>query len=91
MREPFRVGAGVVGDDLAGTEEFPFVDQETFEANRTAGVDFVGADADFGAEVVAEAVTEARAAIPEHIGGIDQCHETLRFGLVGGDDRVRMA
>ena len=61
------IGTGVVGDDLAGAEKFPFVDKQTFETDGTAGVDFVGADADFGAEAIAEAIAEARAAIPEDV------------------------
>lgn len=73
MRELFFcVWAGVVGDGLAGAEHFPFIDYETFEADWASGVDFVCADADLGAEAVAEAVAEARAAIPENIRRIDQ-------------------
>ena len=61
------VRAGVVGYDLAGAGELPFVDQQAFEAYGAAGVDLVGADADLGAEVVAVAVAEASAAVPENV------------------------
>jgi hypothetical protein len=43
------VGAGVVRHDLAFAEELPFVDDQAVEADGASGVDFVGADADFGA------------------------------------------
>jgi len=43
-----RVWGGVVGDDLAGSEHFPFVDYQAFEAYGTSGVDFVCAYADLG-------------------------------------------
>ena len=88
MCELLGVGAGVVGYDLACARESPFVDQEAFEADRASSVDFVGADADFGAEVVAEAIAEARAAIPKDVARIDQGHEPLSFALIGGDDAV---
>ena len=67
MCEFFGVGAGVVGDDLAGAEELVFIDEKALEADGAAGVDFVGADADFSAEVVAEAVAKGRAAVPKDI------------------------
>ena len=40
----FCVFSGVVGDDLAGAEEFIFVDDESFETDGAAGVDFIGVD-----------------------------------------------
>jgi hypothetical protein len=49
VRELPGVGAGVIGDDLAFAEELPLVDDQAVEADGAAGVDFVGADADFGA------------------------------------------
>ena len=88
MRELLRVWAGIVGNDLAGTEEFPFVDDQAFEAYGASGVDFVCADSDLCAEVVAEAIAETRAAIDKHISRIDQGHEPLGFCLVGADDSV---
>jgi len=48
MSELPRVGASVVGDDLAFAVELPFVDEEAVEAYGASGVDLVGADADFG-------------------------------------------
>ena len=65
MCEFLGVGTGVVSYDMACAGESPFVDQQAIEADGASGVDFVGADADLGAEVVAVAVAEASAAIPE--------------------------
>ena len=48
MREFFFTFC-VVGDNLAGAEEFPFVNQEAFEADGAAGVNLRCAYADFRA------------------------------------------
>lgn len=48
MRE-FFFTIGVVGDDLAGAEEFPFVNQKAFETDGAAGVNLRRADANFRA------------------------------------------
>ena len=84
----FCVWAGIVGYCLAGSEHFPFVYQQAFEAYGAAGVDFVCADSDFGAEVVAETVAESSAAVNKDVSRIDEGHEPLGFALVGGDDGV---
>ena len=52
---------------MAGAAELVFVDYEALESYRAAGVNFVGADAELGAEAVAEAVAESRAAVPEYV------------------------
>lgn len=49
----------VVAYDLAVAEELVLVGDEAFEADRASGVDLGGGDADFCAEAVAEAVSEA--------------------------------
>ena len=54
-----RVGAGVVAHDVARAREAVFVGDDAVEADRAARVEFAGADADLGAETVAEAVGEA--------------------------------
>ena len=90
MGEFFCVWAGVVGDDLAGAEEFVFVDDQSFESYGAAGVDFARADTDFCAEAVAEAVAEARAAIPEYVCGIDQRHEPFGLVFFRCDNRIGM-
>lgn len=88
MREFFGVGAGVVGYGLACACESPFVDQQALETDRASSVDFIGADADLGAEVVAVAVAEARATIPENVARIDQGHEPLGRAIIGSDNAV---
>jgi len=60
MGELPGIRAGVVGYDLAFAEELPLIDYQAVEADGAAGVDFVGADADFGAQAVLVAVAEAR-------------------------------
>ena len=45
----FFFAFGVVGDDLAGAEKFPFVNHKSFEADGAAGVNFRRAYADFRA------------------------------------------
>ncbi len=74
----------MVGYDLAFAEELPFVDYQAVEADGIAGVDFVGADADFGAQGVTVAVAETRTGVREDVGGIDEVHETFGFLAVGG-------
>ena len=91
VREFFRVGTGIVGDDLAGAEELPFIDEQALEAYGSAGVDFVGADADFGAEVVTEAVIKTCAAIPEDTPRIDKGHKPFSLFLIRRNDRVSMS
>ncbi len=81
MGELAGVRAGVIGDDLAFSEELPFADHQAVEA---AGVDFVGADGDFGAQAVTIAVAETRAGVPENVSGIDEVHEALGLLAVGG-------
>jgi len=38
----FPSNFGIVGDDLAAAEEFPFVDDEAFESDGAAGFDNIG-------------------------------------------------
>ena len=42
--------AAVFAGGLAFADEFPFVADESFESDGAAGVNFVGADTDLGAE-----------------------------------------
>jgi len=58
------VQADVIGNDLAFAIQFPLVDQEAVEAYGASGVDFAGADTDFGAQ----AVTVAVASSPQQSG-----------------------
>ena len=54
-------------------------------------MDLVSADAHFRTQAIAEAVTEAGAAVPEYIACIHQIHKCLRRALIACDDTVGMA
>jgi len=68
VRKFFCVRAGIVGDDLAGADQLPFVNHEAFQADRTASVNLVRANAQFGAKAIAIAIAKTGAAIPKDIG-----------------------
>ncbi len=91
MREFFCLAAGIVRYDLAGAEEFPFINDKPFQTYRPAGVYLVGAYAHFSAEPVTEAVGEAGAAVPEHVCGIDQVHKPFGLFLISGNNAVGMS
>jgi hypothetical protein len=74
--------------DLAGADADPFIGGEFFEAHGTAGADFVGADADFGAHAELATVGEAGGGIPIDGGGIDFGEELAGGDSVAGDDAV---
>ena len=40
----FCIFSGVVCDELAASVQFVFIDNESFETDGAAGVDFIGAD-----------------------------------------------
>ena len=65
-----------------------FVGAEFGEAHRAAGVEAVGADANFGTESEFEAVVEAGGRVPKNRGAVDFGEEAAGGGFVGGDDRV---
>ena len=48
VREFSRVQTYVVGYDLAFAVELPLINQEAVESYGATGVDFAGADTDFG-------------------------------------------
>mmetsp|Transcript_10432 Transcript_10432/g.22221 ORF Transcript_10432/g.22221 Transcript_10432/m.22221 type:complete len:237 (-) Transcript_10432:16-726(-) len=65
--------------------------EKAFDADRPAGVNPTGGDADLGAEPKAEPIRKARRAVVEHIGGVDATHECLRHLKVLRDDDVGVA
>src|SRR4051794_5350684 len=71
----------VAGDD-------PFVGGEVGGAHGAAGVEFVGADADLGAQAVFAAVGETRRGVDHDAGGIDALREAIDVALGGAEDRV---
>ncbi len=91
VREFFCAAAGIVGDNLAGAQQLPFVNHKAFQANRAAGVYLIGADTHFGAKAVAEAIAKTSAAVPEYVRRIDQVHKLGGLFLVGGNNGVGVA
>jgi len=74
--------------DLAVAFDQEFVGAELTEAHGAAGVEAVGADADFGAVAKFKAIGEARAGVPVNGGAVDGREEAAGGGFVGGDDGV---
>ena len=50
--------AGIHGGRLTAAEDLVFIDHQALKADRTAGVDFTGADTDFRPEAETETVAE---------------------------------
>ena len=65
----------IICDNLVGPVKFPFVNDQTLQPDRAAGVNLIGADSHFSAKPVAKTVTEARAGVPENIGRINKLHK----------------
>ena len=80
--------AGVVADDLAVAAQEVFVGHEAVEADGAAGVELAGADADFGAEAVAEAVGKAGGAVAVDACGVHHLEEAVGGRVVAGDDGI---
>lgn len=78
----------VVAYGLSVTEELVLVGDEAFEADRASGVDLGGGDADFCAEAVAEAVSEAGGGILIDACGVDKCHEAFGSRFIFRHDAV---
>ena len=87
MREA-RLARDERRDGLAGAAQDPLVGREALEPDRPARVELAGRDADLGAEAEAEAVGEARGAVPEDVGRVDGGEEALGGGAVLRDDGV---
>ena len=62
--------------------------RDSVQADRAAGVQAVGGDADFSAQAVFEAVREAGRQVDVDRAGIDFALEALGRRQVFGDDRV---
>ena len=67
------------------------VDDEAFEADRAARVDFVGADADFRAFAEPEAVGKTRGTVVEHAGRVHARYECRRRGFAFCHDAFRVS
>ena len=72
--------------DLPIPGDDPFVGRQIRRPHRAAGVEFVGADADLGAQAIFAAVGESGAGVDHHAGGIDAGDELLdRRGGIAQD------
>src|SRR5258707_8750991 len=88
-RMPIRdVNAAPLTADFAVAEDDVFLRRQTLEPDRTARVQLVGRDADFGAQAVLVAVGEAGGSVDDHRARIHFAQETLGARLVAGDDGV---
>src|SRR5882762_7659428 len=74
--------------DLPGAAHAILEAGELLDADRTAGVQLAGGDADLGAEAELAAIGELRRGVVQHDRGIDLRQEFLRRGGVIGDDGV---
>ena len=73
---------------LAGAVDEKFVAAEFGQTHGAAGVQAIGADADFSAEAELETIVEARRGVPEHGGAIDSGLEFSRRTFVSRDDGI---
>src|SRR5258708_28891122 len=76
---------------LTLAEQLVLVNCEAFEAHGTARVQFSGADSDFRAQAVTEAVGESRGGVLKNIGRVDELHESRRDIMALRHDGFRMA
>src|SRR5688500_12771851 len=74
--------------DMTVPRDDPLVGGEVARAHGAAGVELVGADADFGAQSVLASVGESCARIDHHAGGIDALDELVDVARRGAEDRV---
>src|SRR4051794_4137363 len=74
--------------DLPGPAHAILEAGELLDADRAAGVQLAGGDADLGAEAELAPIGELRRGVVQHDRRIDFVEEFLRRRLVGGNDRV---
>src|SRR5437762_5974551 len=77
--------------DLAVPADDVFVAGELLGADRAAGVQLAGGDADLGAHAELAAIGELGRGVVQHDGGIDLGEEALRRGAVLRHDRLGVA
>src|SRR5271170_2730772 len=78
----------ILFSQLSVADDDKLVAGQFLQAHRAAGVEFVGGDADLGAEAVLTAIGKARAGVPEHTGTVHFAEEFFRRVLVTSDDGV---
>ena len=90
MAEGLRVRTGIRRDDVAISDQLVLINQQSLDSDWPAGMSFVRADADFGAEAVAESIGETGRRIPVNPCGIDFIQETPGILTVFCHDAVGM-
>lgn len=78
-----RTGLSVTYDD-------PLVSGQFLQSHRTAGMQFLCTDAEFGSHAKFAAVGKGSRGIHIHTSGIDALHEVKASGLVFGHDALAM-
>src|SRR6476659_5601203 len=73
---------------LPGAVNAIFEARQLLGADRAAGVEAAGGDADLGAETELAAIGELRRGVVQHDRGIDLAQEFPRSSLVSAHDRV---
>ena len=75
---------------MAVAPDYVFGARQLFDADRAAGVQLAGGDADLGPHAELAAVGELGRGIDQDDGAVDLFNEGIRRFLVGGDDAVRV-
>src|SRR5262245_42789287 len=75
---------------LSGSVDDVLVRGQFRQTARSASVEFVGANADFGSQTEFETVVEARAGVDHHGSRVHLGNESLGYWEIVGDDRIRM-
>src|SRR5215467_15230516 len=82
----------VSGEDLlahlASADDFVFCGGQLRDGEGAAGVEFLGADAHFGAEAEFAAIGETGRGVPVDGGRIHLAQELARAGFIGSDDGI---
>ena len=76
--------------NFAVAEDDVFLRGQAVQAYGAAGVEFVGGDADLGAEPEFGAVGEGGGGVPEHGAGVDKAQEVAAVAVAFGDYGVGM-
>lgn len=88
---PLTLARAVVRSGLVVSTDLVLVDGQTFQANRSTGVNLVGADSDLSTETIAHAICETSRGIPVYACGVDFAHEALSFSRIGRHNAVGVA
>src|SRR5437870_6665127 len=90
VQERLCVFARIGRDDMAIADELVFVNEQALDSHGAACVSLVRADADLGAEAIAEPICKSSRRIPVDPGGVHFIQESARVLCLLGNDRIRM-